>query len=81
LASFLASAIGAQTTPDAPTFEVALVKINRSGSRAPGADPESDSVGPSFEEALREQLGIKLQAQKGPVSVPILDHVERPSVN
>jgi len=42
---------------------------------------QPDSQGPSFEEALREQLGTKLQAQKGPVSVLVVDHLERPSAN
>jgi uncharacterized protein (TIGR03435 family) len=44
-------------------------------------DSEPDSASLSFEEALREQLGIKLQAQKGSVSVLVIDHVERPSAN
>jgi uncharacterized protein (TIGR03435 family) len=43
------------------------------------AEPDSTSL--SFEEALREQLGIKLQAQKGAVSVLVIDHVEHPSAN
>lgn len=47
----------------------------------PAAGVEPDSAGPSFDEALREQLGIKLQAQKGPVAVLVIDHVERPSAN
>jgi uncharacterized protein (TIGR03435 family) len=48
----------------------------------PGVDtPPPESVGPSFEEALQEQLGIKLKSQKSPVSVIMLDHVERPSEN
>jgi uncharacterized protein (TIGR03435 family) len=47
----------------------------------PGAEPPPDDSGPSFEAALREQLGIKLQPQKGPVSILVIDHVERPSAN
>jgi len=47
----------------------------------PGADVQPDTSGPSFEEALREQVGIKLQPQKGSVSVLVVDHVERPSAN
>jgi len=44
-------------------------------------DAAPDSPGPSFQEALREQLGLKLEARKGPFEVIVLDHVQRPSVN
>jgi uncharacterized protein (TIGR03435 family) len=47
----------------------------------PGAAVDPDITGPSFEEALREQLGLKLQSQKGTVSVLVVKHVERPSEN
>jgi uncharacterized protein (TIGR03435 family) len=40
-----------------------------------------DDVGPSIFTALREQLGLKLSAAKGPVEVLVIDHVERPSGN
>jgi uncharacterized protein (TIGR03435 family) len=53
----------------------------RRSAAQPGVDVQPDSQGPSFEGALREQLGIKLQAQKGPLSVLVVDHVERPSAN
>jgi len=52
-----------------------------SGPRPPGAEVPADPSGPSFEEALRDQLGIKLQAEKAAVSVLTVDHVERPSAN
>jgi uncharacterized protein (TIGR03435 family) len=44
-------------------------------------DAGPDSQGPSLQEALREQLGLKLEARKGPFEVMVLDHVQRPSVN
>ena len=47
----------------------------------PGADVPPDSADLTFEEALREQLGIRLQSQKGPMRVLVVDHVERPSGN
>lgn len=53
----------------------------RRNPEQPGAGSDPDLSGPSFEEALRAQLGIKLQSQKGSVSVLIVDHVERPSAN
>ncbi|HLH19104.1 MAG TPA: TIGR03435 family protein [Bryobacteraceae bacterium] len=45
------------------------------------AEVEPDSSGPSFAEALREQLGIKLESQKRPIRVLVLDRVERPEEN
>ena len=41
----------------------------------------SVSSGPTFLEALRQQLGLKLQPQKSTIEVLIADHVERPSDN
>ena len=41
----------------------------------------ADVTGPTFLEALEEQLGLKLETQKGPVEVLVIDHVEKASAN
>ena len=43
--------------------------------------PPADSNGPSIFTALEEQLWLKLEPQKGPVDIIVIDHVERPSEN
>jgi uncharacterized protein (TIGR03435 family) len=43
--------------------------------------PPIDPNGPSLFTALEEQLGLKLESQKGPVDIMVIDHVERPSEN
>jgi uncharacterized protein (TIGR03435 family) len=45
----------------------------------PGYQP--DESGPTFLEALKDQLGLKLEAATGPVTVFVVDHVEKPSPN
>jgi len=47
----------------------------------PGAEAPVDSDSLSFQEALKDQLGIKLQPDKTSASVVVLDHVEHPSAN
>ena len=51
------------------------------GPLPPGATFQPDPTGPTFLEALKEQLGLKLVSQTGPVDVIVVDHVEQPSEN
>ncbi len=43
--------------------------------------PPPDGHGPSLFAALQEQLGLKLESQKGPVEIFAIERVERPSEN
>src|SRR5262249_43050386 len=46
------------------------------------ADPAASSdLGPSVFTALQEQLGLKLESAKAPVSMLVIDRVEKPSAN
>ena len=50
--------------------------------RPPGApDLPIDPNGPSIFTAVQEQLGLKLDSQRGPVEVLVIDRVEQPTKN
>jgi uncharacterized protein (TIGR03435 family) len=45
------------------------------------ADDSQPDTGPSLFTAIQEQLGLRLEATKGPVEVLVIDHAEKPSEN
>jgi uncharacterized protein (TIGR03435 family) len=78
LASVLGSVLGRPVldrTGFTGSFKVRL----EFGPVAPGLD--TDNTKPSIFAALEEQLGLRLQPQKGTEEILVIDHVERPSEN
>ena len=65
-----------QWTPDAS--RTPMLKGAEGGRLETAAPPDS---GPSIFTAIQEQLGLKLESQKGPVEILVIDHVEKPSGN
>jgi bla regulator protein blaR1 len=62
------------------TFDISCEWAPRLNGPAPGGfTPDPD--GPTFTEALQDQLGLKLEPQTGPVDVLVIDHAEQPSPN
>jgi uncharacterized protein (TIGR03435 family) len=47
-------------------------------SQTPPAPPDD---GPTFEEALQDQLGLKMQSRKSEMQMIVVDHIERPTPN
>lgn len=51
------------------------------GGPGAGAPSQPDSSGPDIFTAVREQLGLQLINERGPVDVIVIDHIEQPSPN
>ncbi len=51
------------------------------GRRSGETLPETNETAPSFITALEEQLGLKLEAAKGPVETINIEHAEKPGDN
>jgi len=86
LSNYLASSVVQQVVVDRTgldgRFEIHLEWQPVQMTTQPGADLTPASADkPSIFTALQEQLGLKLESERGPVDVIVIDHVERPTEN
>ncbi|HVW08674.1 MAG TPA: TIGR03435 family protein [Bryobacteraceae bacterium] len=64
------------------TFDFVLEFVPDVSIREQGyPDYQPDPTGPTFSEAVREQLGLKLESTKAPSQVLVIDRVEHPTQN
>jgi bla regulator protein BlaR1 len=88
IAAFLTGTGFRGTAPDRPVvnrtgltgdYDFSIEFVPDANALPNGVPP--DPNGPSFPEALEDQLGLKLKAIKGPVDVLVVDHIEEPTAN
>lgn len=58
-------------------FDITLDWTRDDRSQSPRSEPAAETGGPSIFTALQEQLGLKLEARKGPVAILVIDHAEK----
>jgi len=62
-------------------FDFLIEFVPDSKPASPGGTSAPTASGPTFQEALLDQLGLKLESRKSSIPVIVVDHVERPSEN
>src|SRR6185436_6304999 len=65
-------------------YDLNLTFAPEAGPAAPQgapAGPAPDSTAPSLFTAMQEQLGLKLEPGRAPISVLVIDRVQRPSAD
>jgi uncharacterized protein (TIGR03435 family) len=55
--------------------------MSAGGGHDAGTSSAPADTGPSIFTALQEQLGLKLESQKAPVDVIVIDQVDKPAEN
>jgi len=53
----------------------------RRGAPVAGGDSEAVTPGATFDQAVKDQLGLRLEPAKAPLQIPVVDHAEMPSEN
>jgi uncharacterized protein (TIGR03435 family) len=48
---------------------------------ASAAGDDAQDTGPSIFTTVEDQLGLKLESQKAPLPVIVIDHIQQPSAN
>jgi uncharacterized protein (TIGR03435 family) len=86
LSNYLAGSVLQQVVVDHTglegRFEIHLEWLPDQMTQQAAADPAVASIDkPSIFTALQEQLGLRLESERGPVDVIVIDHVERPTEN
>jgi uncharacterized protein (TIGR03435 family) len=63
------------------TFDIVMEFVpEQNGPPNPDSQP-LDTTGPTFLQALSEQVGLKAESTKGPADVLVINHIEHPSAN
>ena len=61
-------------------FDIELKFLPETSGAGP-ADPQADTDVPSIFTAMQDQLGLKLEGARAPISVLVIDAIERPTEN
>ena len=61
-------------------FELRFTPVGRGGGVSAAPNPIAPQR-PDFFTALREQFGLKLEAQNAPIEVLVIDRIERPTTD
>jgi len=79
----MADMFSQRTDPGRPMIDASGLpgKFDFAIEFVPQEKAESDSDGRQFEQALRDQPGLKTESRRSPMEIMIIDHIERPSAN